>query len=205
MGTWGRFTAPGVTNAAAKQRAQNPSRLDAKELMKLLWDLGDSVLDFDRGNRDRPAMVKLVVWARIAAHLRPQTNIAKSEDRVKFAMATKGDFTTLTNKLKKITGVESQPFPNDIKGFIVILVTDRSKLKSGISAKFPVLICRRKKEDGTNLITDDMALAPLQASIDAKNVIHQHERISPANGDKIYNSFNLLLTSRLGVYNDSQR
>ena len=86
-------------------------------------------------------------------------------------MATKGHFTTLANKLKKITGVEPQSFANDIKGFIVILVNDRSKSKSSISAKFTVLIRRRKNEDGTDLITDDMTLATLQAIIDPKNAI----------------------------------
>jgi len=53
--------------------------------------------------------------------------------------------------------VEPQSFANAIWGFIVILGTDCSKSKSSTSAKFPVLIRRRKKENGTNLITADTA------------------------------------------------
>ena len=128
------FTAPGFVSASSsfaaaslRNRAHNPAQLNDKELMKLLWDLGDAVLDFNLGNQDRKTMVKLVVWARIAAHLRPQTKVAKRGGRLTLVMATKKDFMTLAIKLKNITGVEPQSFRNAMKGLIVILVTDCTK------------------------------------------------------------------------------
>ena len=57
--------------AAAKTRAHNAKCLDSGKLMAFMWTLGDSMLDFHHGDRTRHTMQKLVIWARLVAHLRP--------------------------------------------------------------------------------------------------------------------------------------
>ena len=112
---------------AAKVRAQDPQCLDEDKFMSLLWDLGDSVFEYHGGNRERSTMMKLVVWARIAAHLRPQSRMAKASPRLVFRMATEKDYAKLAMKLKMILGVEPQSWASANEQFIVIHVTDASR------------------------------------------------------------------------------
>ena len=104
-------------------------------------------------------MIKLVVWARIAAHLRPQSRTAKDRPRLAFRVATEKDFAELASKLKKILSVQPQSWVTTNEGFIVIHVTGASK--GNAMAEYPVLIRRRKDANEKDIVTDQIVLEAL--------------------------------------------
>ena len=164
--------------------------------MAFMWALGDSMLDFHRGDRTRHTMQRLVIWARLVAHLRPQSCHSKRRDRLAFQMAEQKDYDKVAAKLHKITGELPQTWVKANEGFIVILVSDSSK-KSQTS--FPVLVHRRKKPDGTDLITNEMVLAALEASADRDPGHANESQEHICFGDERYRSVNEVLAGHLGI------
>ena len=109
-------------------------------------------------------------------------------------MAEQKDYDKLAVELHRITGELPQTWVKANEGFIVILVSDSTKKSH---ASFPVLIRRRMKPDGTDLITNEMVLAALEAGVDPIHAIQTQELI--CFGDERYRSVNELLPGHLGI------
>ena len=109
-------------------------------------------------------------------------------------MAEQKDYDKVAAKLHTITGKLPQTWVKANEGFILILVGDSSK-KSQTS--FTVLVRRRKKPDGTDLITNEVVLAALEAGIDPRHAIESQEHI--CFGDETYRSVNEVLAGHLGI------